>query len=48
MRPHPNPVARATEPKPLRPRLASMRSRGTHACTIAESAKPSTSAHQTS
>ena len=25
-----------------------MRSRGTHACTIAEIAKPSTSAHQTS
>jgi hypothetical protein len=44
----PSPVARATG-RALEPLSAdSMRSRGTHACTMAEIAKPRTSAHQTS
>ena len=43
----PIPVARATGRAPEPPRARSMRSRGTHAWTIAESTKPSTSAHHT-
>ena len=44
----PNPVARATGLGPDRESAASIRARGTHAWTIAEIAKPRTSAHQTS
>jgi hypothetical protein len=43
----PSAVARETERTPPPPIERSIRSRGTHAWTIAEMAKPSTSAHQT-
>ena len=44
----PNPVASASDRSPRPPKARSMRARGTHACTIPESRKPRTSAHQTS
>jgi len=44
----PSPVARAVEPRPWPLKLRSIRSLGTHDWTMAESAKPRTSAHQTS
>src|SRR5438270_252755 len=44
----PRAVARTIGPAPLPPSEAWMRARGTDACTTAEIAKPSTSAHQTS
>jgi hypothetical protein len=44
----PRAVARTIGPAPLPPSEARMRARGTDACTTAEIAKPSTSAHQTS
>ena len=44
----PRPVAQASGRAPSSDRAASMRCRGTHAWTIAEMAKPSTSAHHTS
>ena len=44
----PSPVARAMAAGPPSPSARCTRSRGTHACTIAEIAKPITSAHQTS
>src|ERR1035437_3831139 len=43
----PSPVARATGAKPRPESALTIRRRGTHAWTIAEIAKPSTSAHQT-
>ncbi len=43
----PRPVARAVAPTPAPPSVFSIRSRGTHAWTTAEMAKPSTSAHHT-
>src|SRR5204863_4399675 len=43
----PRSVERAIAPAPSPERLASMRSRGIQACTIAEIVKPSTSAHHT-
>ena len=44
----PRPVAQASGLGPSPDNADSMRCRGTHACTIAEIAKPSTSAHHTS
>ena len=44
----PRAVARTTGLDALAASARSIRSRGTHACTTAEIAKPSTSAHQTS
>jgi len=44
----PSPVAKPIGFAPEPDRACSMRSRGTHACTIAEIVKPSTSAHHTS
>ena len=44
----PSSAATLTGLAPLPARRRSMRSRGTQACTMAEMAKPSTSAHQTS
>ena len=44
----PSPVARATGPDPFPPSVCSTRARGTHACTMAEKAKPRTRAHHTS
>ena len=43
----PSPVAVATGRQPSPPSARRMRSRGTHACTTAEMANPSTRAHQT-
>ena len=44
----PSTVAFEMGTSPLPERADSIRRRGTHACTIAEIAKPSTSAHHTS
>ena len=44
----PSPVASATGRAPEPASARCTRSRGTHACTIAEIAKPNTSAHPTS